>query len=226
MPWGSRASTRRGANALNKLPALMRGLRVAISAVLTVALCVFAAACGGSEEELHVVEGEPLESGDVSYNVQITRFLNPDDPEDQGYLVGQPRPEPGHAYLGVFITIENEGDEAVEVPSEFTVTDTQGTEHEPIPSTSTYALQIPGLEPDQTESLTASDEDQEVTEDLQPLEVPADGEIPIPDTTAAEGVIGGALLLFDVEGEVTENRPLELEIGLEDGETGVIELDI
>ena len=39
-------------------------------------------------------------------------------------------------------------------------------------------------------------------------------------------MIGGALLLFDVEQEVTENRPLELEIPLEDGETGIIELDI
>jgi hypothetical protein len=202
----------------------MRGLRVAIAALLATALSGAVVACG-SEEELHVIEGEPLEAGDVSYNVQITRFLNPDDPEDQGYLVGQERPEPGEAYLGVFLTIENEGDEAVEVPSEFTVTDTEGTHHEPIPSTSPYALQVPGLEPD-VETLTESDEDLETVEDLQPLEVPADGEIPIPDTTAAEGVIGGAMLLFVVEQEVTENRPLELEIPLEDGETGVIELDI
>ena len=202
----------------------MRGLRIAIAALLLVALSGVAAACG-SEEELHVIEGEPLETGDVSYNVQITRFLNPDDPEDQGYLVGQERLEPGKGYLGVFLTIENEGDEAFDVPSEFIVTDTEGTEHEPIPSTSPYALQLPGQEPD-FGTLTESDEDLETVEDLQPLEVPADGEIPIPDTTAAEGVIGGALLLFVVEQQVTENRPLELEVPTEDGETGIIELDI
>lgn len=201
----------------------MRGLRVAIAAVLTAALA-FVAACG-SEEELHVIEGEPLEVGEVSYNVQITRFLNPDDPEDQGYLAGQKRPEPGSAYLGVFLTIENEGDEAVDVPSEFTIVDTEGNEHEPIPSTSAYALQLPGQETD-VPSLTAGDEEEETVSDLQPLEVPADGEIPIPDTTAAEGVIGGAMLLFLVEQEVTQNRPLELEVPAEDGETGIIELDI
>jgi hypothetical protein len=208
----------------NKLSALMRAPRFAIAALLAAALGGGVAACG-SEEELHVIEGEPLEVGEVSYNVQITRFLNPDDPEDQGYLAGQERPEPGEAYLGVFLTIENEGDEEFPVPSEFVVTDTEGTEHEPIPSRSAYALQLPGLEPD-VESLTQSDEDLDVVEDLQPLDVPAHGEIPIPDTTAAEGVIGGAMLLFVVEQEVTENRPLELEVPAGDGETGVIELDI
>jgi hypothetical protein len=203
----------------------MTRLRVAIAAALAAFLVVFAAACG-AEEELHVIEGEPLELGDVGYNVQITRFLNPDDPEDQGYLVGQERPEPGSAYLGVFLTIENEGSEAVDVPSDFVVLDTEGNEYEPVPSASTYALQLPGLEPEQTASLTEADEDEGVIEDLQPLEVPPHGEIPIPDTTAAEGVIGGAMLLFLVDQEVTENRPLELEVHGEDGETGVVELDI
>ena len=42
-----------------------------------------------------VVEGEPLELGDLQYNVQLTRFLNPDDTEDAEYLVGQPPPTPG-----------------------------------------------------------------------------------------------------------------------------------
>jgi hypothetical protein len=202
----------------------MTRLRVAIAAALAAFLVVFAAACG-AEEELHVIEGEPLEFGDVGYNVQITRFLNPDDPEDQGYLVGQERPEPGEAYLGVFLTVENEGDEAFDLPYAFRVADTEGNEYEPIPSESTYALQLPGQGGD-AESLTAADESEEQVEDLQPLEVPPHGEIPIPDTTAAEGVIGGAMLLFLVEQEVTENRPLELKVPGEGGETGVIELDI
>lgn len=67
------------------LPALMRRLPAAsIALVLVVSLAI--AACG--EEETHeVVEGEPLELGELSYNVQLTRFLNPDDPEDSGSKV-------------------------------------------------------------------------------------------------------------------------------------------
>ena len=45
------------------------------------------AACGAEEEtelvdgeEIHsVVEGEPLELGDLGFNVALTRFLNPED---------------------------------------------------------------------------------------------------------------------------------------------------
>ena len=48
----------------------------------------------------------------------------------------------------------------------------------------------------------------------------------MPDSTAAEGVIGGAMLLFLVDQNVAENRPLELEIPGEAGEVGRIELDI
>ena len=46
-------------------------------------------------EPAEVVEGEPLELGELDYNVQITRFLNPDDAEDAEYLVGQPPRRPG-----------------------------------------------------------------------------------------------------------------------------------
>jgi hypothetical protein len=56
--------------------------------------------------------------------------------------------------------------------------------------------------------------------------VPAGGEIPIPSTTAAEGVIGGAMLLFLVDQQVAENRPLELEVPGDAGESGFVELDI
>jgi hypothetical protein len=205
--------------------------RLPIMVFLALALCasVVLAACGEEEAELHVVEGEPLELGELSYNVQITRFLNPDDPEDEGYLVGQEPPEPGQAYLGVFLTIENDGDEEADVPYAFKVRDTQAEEgagqglgiYDPIPSSSVYALQLPG----QDESATGGIEEGTV-DDLQPTTIPAEGEIPIPDSTAAEGVIGGAMLLFLVEANVAENRPLELEVPGDGGEHGFVELDI
>jgi len=204
--------------------------RLPIAMFLALALCaaVFAAGCG-EEEELHVVEGEPLELGELSYNVQITRLLNPDDPEDEGYLAGQERPEPGHAYLGVFLTVHNDGDEDADLPYAFKVRDTQAAEgsshglgiYDPIPSGSVYALQLPGQE-----EPPSADFPEGTIDDLQPTTVPADGEIPVPDTTAADGVIGGAMLLFLVDQNVAENRPLELEVPGDGGESGFVELDI
>ena len=66
----------------------------ALSMLAGLALSSAVAGCG--EEELtEVVEGEPIELAGLDYNVQITRFLNPDDAEDAQYLVGQPPPPRG-----------------------------------------------------------------------------------------------------------------------------------
>ena len=208
----------------------MKRLPLAICLVLALFGAAIVAGCGEEEAELHVVEGEPLEMGDLSYTAQISRYLNPDDPEDRGYLAGQEPPEPDKAYFGVFITVENETGEDQELPDGFLLRSTEadpeatsGTGiYEPVPSNSVYALQLPGLEDEAQEGL-----DPGQINDLQPSTVPADGEIPIPDTTAAEGVIGGAMLLFLVDQEVAENRPLELEVpGAPGARPGFIELDI
>ena len=81
----------------------MQRARLIVLLALALAAAAIVAGCG-EEEETHVIEGEPLELGEVLYNVQITRFLNPDDTEDQAYLVGQERPAPGEAFLGVFLS--------------------------------------------------------------------------------------------------------------------------
>lgn len=159
------------------------------------------AGCGDGEVATEVVEGEPLELGELSYNVAITRFLNPDDAEDSEYLAGQP-PEPaGKSYLGVFLAIRNHSeDEAYPSADSYTVIDTTGAEFEPVESDNPYALQ-----PDAT--------------------VPADGQLPSPDSSAFYGPTQGSLLLFLVDEEVSENRPLKLEIGSSLGD-GEVRLDI
>jgi hypothetical protein len=167
---------------------------------LLLAVPILGAAGCGEEEELEVVEGEPVELGELAYNVQLTRFLNPDDNEDAEYLVGQAPSEPGHGYLGVFMVIDNESEEVQSSASGYTIVDTTEEEFTPLRSESPYAL----------------------TEGEQ---VPADGQLPLPDTTAATGPVQGALLIFRVPDSVAENRPLELEIA-GDGETGKVELDI
>jgi hypothetical protein len=181
------------------LPAFMRS-RLATALCLGSALLTLTAAGCGEEEELEVIEGEPVHLGELSYNVQLTRFLNPDDNEDAEYLIGQPPAPSGMGYLGVFMVIENESEEAQDSASEYSILDTTDQEFTPEPTKSPYALSPGEL-------------------------VPAEGQLPLTDTTAASGPIQGAMLVFLVPDSVTENRPLELEISTAE-ETGKVELDI
>jgi len=183
------------------LPAAMRR-------TLIIALCVLAAiavsgaltACGSSDDATDVAEGEPADIAGLHYNVQITRFLNPDDREDSEYLVGQPPPRPGEYYLGVFMVINNDTDTARPSAAGYTVVDTLHTKYEPLPSESPYALDIGA-------------------------DVPPNGQLPLLDTTAQTGPNEASMLIFRVSADVSENRPLLLEINSTDG-TGEVLLDI
>jgi hypothetical protein len=173
--------------------------RLRLAAVLLVAVALLAAC--GEEEDLDVEEGEPVELGDLRYNVQLTRILNPNDPEDEAYLRGQPDARPDQEYLGVFMTVDNEGDETTELPDEMAIRDTRDNTYEPVESDSEFALELGAP-------------------------VAAGDEVPAPDTPAASGPISGAMVLFLVERAVTENRPIELEIPSQTGADGRVELDI
>lgn len=185
------------------LPPPMRPRPVAILIALLAALASASAvsACGGEEEEeTEVVEGEPIEVADLEYNVGLTRFLNPDDNEDAEYLVGQPPAEPGTSYLGVFLTIENQTEDPQPSAHDYTVHDTLDTEYDTVDSDSPYALEIAA-------------------------HVPAESELPLPDTTAATGPNHGSLLIFLVDDTVSENRPLTLGVETSAG-SGEVVLDI
>jgi hypothetical protein len=182
-------------------PAMRR--RVAAIALLALAALVLAmtlAACGADEDTAEAAEGEPIEIDGLSYNIQITRFLNPDDTEDSEYLVGQPPATPGTSYLGVFMVIENDSGDARPSATDFTVVDTLDNEFDSAASESPYALQVGA-------------------------DVPAEGQLPIPNSTAATGPNQGSLLIFPVRDDVSDNRPLTLEIQTSAG-TGEVILDI
>jgi hypothetical protein len=178
------------------------GISRACILALAAAAAIAIGACGEEEAESTVVEGEPLELGELRFNVQLTRFLNPDDTEDAEYLRELPAPPPGEDYLAVFMDVENEGDEDAELPAaaDVSVEDTTGSSAEPVETESLFALQLGET-------------------------IPAGGELPEADTAASSGPVQGAFLLFLVPEAVTENRPLELQIGSH-GEEGVIELDL
>ena len=181
----------------------MRRKTFSLVVLVLVAAASFGFSACGEEHGTEAVEGQPLELGELIYNVQITRFLNPDNVEDATYLEGQPEAPPGEEYLAVFIRIVNDSDEeAHSIPDEFEIVDTRGDTFEALETESPFALEFG-------------------------VEVPPDGEIPPYDTPARSGPIKGAMLLFRVTDEAVENRPIALEIPEADGaEAGSIDLDL
>lgn len=176
-----------------------RGLAL-LAAILFSGLAL--AACGVDHDEKEgIVEGEPVELGHLQYNVLFTRPLNIDDVEDREYLVGQPPPEPGHTYIGVFVKIKNTSEDvAATLPGTFRIVDTTGTPYPNIPSKSIYAL-----EPGAT---------------IEPEE-----DVPAIDSTPQVGPIQASMLLYLLPDAALELRPIELHIEGEDG-PATIELDL
>lgn len=177
-----------------------RFLLLLVALLLLGATSAFAMGCGEEEHETDVPEGEPLELGDMAFDVQITRFLNPDAPDDSAYLEGAPPLDPGQQYLAVFMEIENEGEGFNVVPYPFKVVDTRGTVYlqEQVDNPFTLVAGTP-IGPGET--------------------------VPGPETPAASGPIEGSALLFPLSEDANENRPLKLEVP---GPTGMgeIELDL
>jgi hypothetical protein len=144
-------------------------------------------ACGSSSEHKEVVEGEPVELGELQYNVIFSRFLNPSDNEDSAYLVGQPKPPPGSAYFGVFFEVQNESDEPQTLANSFTIADADHELFEAVPSESLYALPFGA-------------------------EVEGQEQVPLVDSTPQQGPIEGSVVIFELPASASENRPLTLEI--------------
>jgi hypothetical protein len=175
---------------------------------LTVAACVFAlallglAACGdehpGVDEPAR--EGLALELDGITYNVFITRQLNPRVPPDGAYVTDDA--PPGEALYGIFIQVCNHSDEPHETVSDFIVKDNQENEFEPeeLPVDNHFAYSPRTLDPDEC--------------------------IPEAGSVAQLGPSAGSMLLFVFPLETTENRPLELEMEAESGETLTFELDL
>ena len=178
-----------------------RRLVLALLAALAVSTAAFAASgCGYVSHEKEVREGEPVKLGEVEYNVIFSRFLNPNDTEDSAYLVGQEPPPPGSTYFGVFFEVQNDSDEAQQLPDSFKITDADHEEFESLPSESLYAFPLGG-------------------------EVEAEEQIPVLDSTPQQGPIEGSVVLFLLTQAASENRPLVLEIDGPDGPAEV-QLDL
>ena len=179
-----------------------------ISAALLCAL--LAAGCGNKEEGGVTVadtEGIYLDVDELKYQVQISRYMNPNDVEDKAYLAGLPtstaEPTGEETWFGVFIRVQNTTDETIAPANDFEIVDTQDKVYRPIPldtNINPFAY--------------------------KPDPIAPKGLIPEADSVASEGTIQGSLLLFKVKTESLQNRPLEFRFKRGSGTEGVVDLDV
>jgi len=133
-----------------------------------------------------------LDVGPLSYEVQLSRQLNPTNSEDAAYLQGlgaaERKLEAGQEWFAVFLQVYNHTGRPLRAAGAITISDTQANTYTPIVPNETNPFAYRGGE------------------------VPARGQIPIPDTIADSGPTQGALLLFKIRVVSLDNRPLELKI--------------
>jgi hypothetical protein len=182
--------------------------------VLATALLVLVAAGCGEEEGTAVqqtaeTEGLYLDVNGLKYQIEMSRYMNPNDLEDQEYLVGLPEdaapPSEDEIYFGVWVRVENVSEsETRPAASVWEIHDTQENIYRPIPI------------------------DTEINPfAFEPIDVPPKTVIPRPDTAAGQGPIQGLMLLFKIRNESFQNRPLELKFSNGGGgQEGTYDLDV
>jgi hypothetical protein len=190
--------------------------RTLTAALAAVAAVLALAACGDSHTKVTTgtYAGESganapyLNVGPLIYEVQLSRELNPANSEDAGYLQGlgaaESKLEPGQEWFAVFVQVFNNTSQAQVAAGTMTISDTQGN---------TYAPIVPG--PVNQYAYRGGT-------------VPAKGQLPEPNTTAAQGATGGLLLLYKIKVVSLDNRPLEIKITNPDdlSESASAELDV
>jgi hypothetical protein len=149
-----------------------------------------------------------LNVGPLIYEVQLSRELNPANIEDAAYLKGltpaEAHLEPGQEWFAVFIQVWNHKSVPLPAATDLTISDTQNNVYTPI---------VPGAENEFA---------------YRGGQVPAKGELPSPESVAASGATGGALLLYKIQVVSLDNRPLELKIVApnDPSQTASAELDV
>jgi hypothetical protein len=172
--------------------------------LLALALLLLAAlalgACGNSETKVTTgtYAGESgqnapyLNVGPLVYEVQLSRELNPANVEDAAYLQGltplQRRLAPGQEWFALFIQVYNHSSVAHLGASAITISDTQNNVYTPIVPNQTNQFAYRGGF------------------------IPAESQIPVASSIAANGGTQGALLLYKIQVVSLDNRPLTVHI--------------
>jgi hypothetical protein len=177
--------------------------------VLIAAAGLVAAGCGSPDTRTSAeTEGLYVDVGPLTYQVQISRYLNPYDTEDKAYLSGLPSgtqaDQKGYVWFGIFVRIKNYSDQT-QVPAEasgYKITDTEGNTFHPVQldrKLNWYAY--------------------------TPAKILPAAWFPSQDTTAGMNPIDGELLVFRLPVSAIQNRPLDLHIE-NGGHSATVSLDL
>lgn len=150
-------------------------------------------AAGGQMSGLEVADanndGAYVQAGGITYQMQISRQLNPFSTEDSQYIRGLPagfaQPTGQQLWYGVFLWAKNQWHRSYKTTDNFVIQDTQGNKYTPVPLNSAenpFAWRSQWLAPQQT--------------------------YPGQDTTAAQAFTQGGLVLFKLNQSIYDNRPL------------------
>ncbi|MDX6718326.1 MAG: hypothetical protein QOJ63_580 [Solirubrobacteraceae bacterium] len=185
-----------------------------LSALLVALLAAGAlTACGKHESSGRVrvaeTEGIYLDIGDLKYQVQVSRQLNPTDVQDKPYLAGIPKADQGltpeQVWFGIFLRIQNETGQALSPSADIQIKDTQEEVFKPLQLESANVYAYRSEDP-----------------------IPAHEVVPLLDSPGFDTPSRGALVLFKLTLNALNNRPLELKI---EGrkvpqQTGIVDLDV
>jgi hypothetical protein len=176
-----------------------------LACALAVAIAV--AACGSSSSSVQpttqpapltghevgneINDGSYIQAGPITYQLQVSRELNPysvqDKPYVQGLPAGFPPPTANQLWYGVFLWAKNQHHKAYRTSDHFKIVDTQGITYYPIklnPAENPFVWQAQTL--------------------------PYEGTYPGEDSIPSEGESQGGLLLFKLNSSAYANRPLTL----------------
>jgi hypothetical protein len=178
--------------------------------VLVLGAALALTGCGNKIETRTIGETEGLyiDVGDLKYQVQISRIINPRDIEDRHYLTGLPpgtlEPKADEAWFGVWLRVQNTtSEETFDTATQFEIVDTQENSFEPIELEENEWAYMP--------------------ERLGPNTV-----LPNSESPAGQGPIQGSLLLFKLTTDALQNRPLEFKITNPNDpeDVGIVDLDV
>jgi hypothetical protein len=184
--------------------------RLVVLAVVLIALV--AAGCGNEDVQTRTVattEGLYTQLGGLTYQIQLSRYMNASDVEDREYLTGLPdstaQPSANETWFGIWVRVQNQGDKALPAADTWEIVDTQDNTFRPVPidtNVNAFAFK-PGIE------------------------VPPNTVLPLINSAAGQGPIQGSLLLFKVKADSLQNRPLQLKFSNgAQGQTAVYDIDV
>ena len=152
-------------------------------------------ACGDKQAHPTIADGEAeyVDAGPVTYQVQLSRELNPYAVDDKQYLAGVPAGQltlqPDQEWFVIFVWAKNLSRMPQTTTDSFDIVDTKGNKFDPVPLN-------PQVNPFAWTSAT-----------LQP-----GGTEPAPDSAPQFSATQGQELLFKLDTKVYDDRPLMLEI--------------